>query len=180
MAGNCLPNETLNQLIDQWLAVSLPAVANGQLVSIHLDQLLGRSIDSSEAIAISIQAFEQLLKPLRALHLPVKPMLVIPLTMLSQRIERAIPANLEALAQELTNEPPSLYLLDWTPLEYFGECEEYRSPLPFKLLNHELGGTCVYYREYRYAPDIKHNWEFMRAIYAECYQLADKLLVGLN
>jgi len=153
----------MNEKVEHWLNDNLPQVTTQPALSIHLDELLDQPINPNEYIPLGLTAFGRLIELLQALQLPVKPMLVIPLTSHSNQISRIIPSNMSDLETELTPEPPSLYLLDWTPVEYFGVCEEYRSPLPFNLL--AQSGVYVYYREYRYEMDIIHDWEFMRAIY---------------
>jgi hypothetical protein len=153
----------MNEKLEHWLNDTLSQVTAEHALSIHLDELLEKPINLNEYLTLGLVAFGQLVELLQILQFPIKPMLVIPLASHSSQISRIIPSSMSDLETELTPEPPSLYLLDWTPVECFGVCEEYRSPLPFNLLTQS--GVYVYYREYRYEMDILHDWEFMRAIY---------------
>jgi hypothetical protein len=157
--------EILHQRIEKWIANNLKLVSIYNPVSIHIDDLLGGDVKKSETISTSILAFLTLVKRMQELEMPAKPMLVILLINIGKKIKRAIPHNLVAIESQLDIEPPSLYLLDWSPAEYFETCEEYRSPLTFKLINNSIDGIYIYYREFRYAMGIENNWEFSRGIY---------------
>lgn len=162
-------NNLLNKQIKKWISKNLKLVSVHNPVSIHIDALLNRDVKKSEMIDISIQAFTILVKQIQELQMPVKPLMTIPLIAISKRIERSVPDNLITIENQLDIEPSSLYLLDWAPAEYFETCEEFRSPLSFKLIDNLLEGIYVYYREFRYEVGIENDWEFSRGIYVGYY-----------
>jgi len=153
----------MNEKLSHWFNNNLPQVNPQNPLSIHLDELLDQPVSLPDYLNLGLATFNYTLELLQPVQFPVKPLLVIPLTSESNEMKRLVPSDLNTLEHEFTPEPPSLYLLAWNPVEYWGVCEEYRSPLPFCLATQT--GVYVYYREYRYEMDIQHNWEFMRAIY---------------
>jgi len=163
-------NIALEKQIEGWVSANLKHVSLDNPVSIHIDMLVGKEVERSQLIPLSIEAFIALVKRIRKLQIPIQPTLAIPLVTLSNRVEMAAPHNLETLESQLPDrETPSLYLLDpntWRGCENY---EEYKAPLGFSLLARSTKGIYFCYRELRDGLAIKNNWEFARAVYAEFY-----------
>jgi hypothetical protein len=165
-----MTTNSLERQVQQWAEVGLARLSIRDPVTIHLDQLLGKKLKEKEALAVSLQVFRILVEQVRRRGTPAQPGLVIPLVFHGTKLEADVPVDLHSLEIQIHHrEPPSLYLLDWEALKYLEVCEEYKAPLRFHLIEPPSEGVYVYYREFRDAESIEHNWEFARCIYVEYY-----------
>ena len=162
--------ESLEEQIERWVEGNLRSVSARSPVSNHLDELLGREIERSEMISLSLRCFALLVEHMRERLTPTQPMLVIPLVSESNKLQAVVPQDLQSIKDQWRHvESPSLYMLDWDASRHLYICEEYRSPLAFDLTDPPIPGVYTYYREFRSEMDIRNDWEFTRCIYAEYY-----------
>ncbi len=158
-------NVSLEYEIKKWLDENLDRVPSGGGTSIHIDELLGRVVQAPEIIGISLDAFGILVEQMKQLQFRAQPVLVIPLVTISNRLERAVPRDLDGVVQQLDVQRPGLYLVDWKAPKWFAE--EYRLLVTFKLMQRPLDDVDVYYREFRSPVDIENDWEFSRSLNVE-------------
>lgn len=164
-----MQDSAMDEAIGRWIEGNMGAVGALSPATIHIDELVGAGMARLETVRISVRAFSILAERLRQIGTPLQPLLVIPLVSRSKRLGMAVPASLAALQRQLSDEPPSLHMQEWTPRKYFVVCEECRIPLPFPLTATAEADIYVYYREHRYTRAIQNNWEFDRGVYAELY-----------
>jgi hypothetical protein len=160
----------LEPSLHRWLNQNLGLVTTKHPISSHIDDIL-QDVLATEHIEISTQMFSALVGLLISMQTPVKPMLIIPLRSIARRVVQAIPQSKIDIESQLTNEPPSLYLVDWETARAQALLEEYNVPLPFELFSTTLEGVYVYYREVRFAREMQNDEEFLREIRAEYYPL---------
>lgn len=159
----------LQNKVAAWVNENLSRVSAKNPASIHLDELLGREIKNDEILDLSLNAFVHLIEILVKDGVPVKPFLAIVLEGDSREIQFDIPENKKDITNQLSNKPPSLYLVDWDSSKYLTVIEKYQTPLPFELLEDNIVGVYTYFIEYRGAIGIDNDWEFARAIYLDYY-----------
>lgn len=157
----------MNQKIHNWLEVSLESLRLENPQTIHIDDLLEQKLNKNNVVELSAQAFLILAEIMKQKQLTAFPLLVIPMLVKNNQLSLAIPENLDALKDQLDDEPPSLYLMHQDSLRQLEVCEEYRHPLPFELIASPLINLYAYYREFRYEQARTNRWEFSRCIYVQ-------------
>jgi hypothetical protein len=158
-------NNSRKQLVTEWVTNNLKLVGDEGGVSIHIDQLLGRTVDKRDVLKVTNQAFTILVEEMNLMGFPAKPVMIIPLTVISNRYEGAIPRSPGEIKRQLGREPPGLYLIDWKSAKHFDD--EYRTALSFNLTKKPIRGLKVYYREYRDPISHENDEEYSRDIYVE-------------
>lgn len=164
-----ISDQQLEKAIEQWSTKNIDQVSINNPISNHLDEILGIKIPRYETIATSCRAFGYLAELIKKTQHRVKPTLVIRLLTISANLGMNVPYSWEAIEDQLTHEPPSLYLLDWEIVKGYTVREEFSSPLPFQLMEEIPDKIYVYYKEFRSAEDIENNWEVARGIYIEYF-----------
>ena len=167
------PNDFLQRQVAEWIKFTLQTRHETPLnkpLTIHLDHLLGTSVDRDNLVAVSFQTFLVLIKELEVKGIISKymPSLYIPLECSESLI--AGPFSPETLIQEIDyHDSPSLYLIEPKMKTKMLSIEQYVFPLHARDFVEKIEGMRVYYNATRSAEDIKHGWEYGRNIVAEYY-----------
>ncbi len=129
-------------------------------VSNHLDEILAPGDYGVEPIRCGIAAFQEAADTL-GLSEDCSLILCWPCGT-TPTIELSCPTRLSECGDE---EPPSLILLHSQAGMLHEEVEEYRKPVDASAFGISTDNVVGYYRSFRNAEAIEHNWEFSRALY---------------
>jgi hypothetical protein len=80
-----------------------------------------------------------------------------------------VPKDIDELQSELSDEPPSLYILSRELPKKFDPVQEFKTPLNFSLFSGYEDQIDIQYREFRFHHAIQNNWEFLRVVYLEYF-----------
>lgn len=157
--------------IEAWFLNNVDHVRSPHaFVSNHIDEIIVHLQLNQNLVSESLEAFAALVSIIRQKGDIVQPMLAIPLEYKYNYILREVPSNLEEIVRRRrAEEPPSLYLLPWDAWVQPVQHEEYRCPLPFDILHHQVIGINSYYREFRNLDDMANDWEFTGCVYVAYY-----------
>lgn len=157
----------LHAVVERWIDNNLDQVMPKRPISSHIDEILADSIAIADWYSISISLFELVVEILLEKQMPVKAMLSIRLESLSNHIEFAQPSNIEEIKRQLSEEPPSLYLIDWQLSKLGAFKELYHVGLPYRLTSRHDASIYSYYVEVRYKTEIEYDEYFWRYIRLE-------------
>jgi hypothetical protein len=160
-------DEQYEQKIEQWLEKYLPSLSASGALSVHVDNLLGRSLGKPETLRVSLNALSVLWLLMQRRQAGVKFGLVIPLHSPSPQLSANAPTDLGEIEQQLSDEPPSLFLIGRNAFESQEIFEEYKRPLFFELVPNVPQAALTYYREFRDITYLRNGWEFSRCVYIE-------------
>jgi hypothetical protein len=157
--------------VDSWLdSISFNDVVDLKFISSHIDELLGRDIESKDYFDIGLTIFEYVCNRLNYKNKHYKVILIIPL-------ESIISLNISTIPKKMSDfiysiEPPGIYIIDRNSEKIMDICEEYKFPLP-NLIKRKKN-IYIYLRIFRYLEGIIENWEYDQCLYLEYY--SDDLL----
>lgn len=171
-----MENTVFNSLVNPihlWVRKNISQVSLDLFYSEHLDTIAPEIYPQiPDLIDFIVQAFLVLAQELEKLGMPVKAMATIPLAYVDNTtVPLQPPHSFETIVSQLSDEPPSLYLLSWHSMKQYILTEEFRTPLSFPLSEYLSDRVDIYYRAHRYGSHIKNDWEFARGIYLEHYPL---------
>ena len=155
----------LAESIDHWIDEGIPSLSIARPATVHIDELLGRTLLPAEYIAHSIGAFTVLVQRVIQRKLPAQPTLVIPLVSRGVQVYGFVPHTMSDVILELDHhEPPSLYLLHWDLWRTKPTYEQYQCPILLEFPGLNMRGLAAYYKEFRDALAIAKGWDFARSI----------------
>lgn len=143
----------------------------------HIDYLLNSIPDKSQWLSTSINIFEHLILEVKEKNIgaSVRPVLRIPLQYVDNKLASSpIPKSENQLYRQLSDEPPSIGLVNLEVFKHQSYIERYRVPMTNQfLITNE--GVSAYYSEYRSSHDTKHNYEYHRSVVFEYFDPAHRL-----
>ena len=155
----------VSAMVRAWVAQAIASIDAHTPVSFHVDSFLGDLSSGTSPVGDGILLFGEVVSILDLVR--IKPVLVVPLTP-SDELDACSVAWSEA-ANQLKNEPPSLYLMSRESDKLLVRAEEYRCPVEPPVLPGIKGEYASYYRCYRGAKEREWGWEFERCLYLEAY-----------
>lgn len=159
--------KTVEQRLRKWVDENLGSVSIHGYVSIHIDELLGKTGPRTAVVEHAFAAYRLLVALVESRGVPVEPVLVVPLVTRKNKRKRAVPRNWEAAKKELGRQPPRLYMVEWRVPRGFAE--EYRHALQIAPVPGLPGDASVYYREYRNWSDIENGGKCTRDLIVEYF-----------
>ncbi len=165
MTGAIEMDRLIVQSVRKWVNSQIVSLSDTKIATIHLDDLLKRDIEKRDSLDVSAKVFCALIENIKN-NENLMPVLVIALECV-ETFDNSIP-DLNSITEQLSDEPPSIYLLHREVCKYLEICEEYKYPLSYDLINEpELKKNIYwYYRIFRGHEAIQKNWEYSRCIYA--------------
>ncbi len=159
---------TIETKIVEWLESNITQVTQMKPRSIHIDELLGEKWDSKTVIANALSIYKILIDNIEGnMLIETMPLLTLPLEPISKFVKTAV--SWENCNSAVSDEPPSIYLIDRNNVKFWDDCEEYRIPIKKPNIDTRKGELFSYYRIYRNNEAIENNWEYERCIYTELY-----------
>jgi hypothetical protein len=171
-------NGELRRLVKAWLDDALNRVSPSHMVHIHVDELannVGRT--PTERLNAITSAYVCTIDLLADKSRDVKAVLVIPLHDRA-RLE-CEPPGVDNLPAEMSDEPPSIYLIHREMDKRLRAGELYRCLLPeFHLFETRPSDVFVFFEAWRSEKERRDGWEYARTISAEHYvtQYQDRTL----
>lgn len=154
-----------HEKIDIWFDLMMNHFQTGKdIPSDHVTDILGER-PQAEWIDMLKFCLQTVAKKLEDEKMDRKYKLIgfFPLISRANSIKMKLPRSMEEIIKQLTIQPPTIYLVDWTlDYKYYPE-EEYSCPLPFEFIEDKRFFT--FFNEYRY---IEHTW-LTRSINIEYY-----------
>jgi hypothetical protein len=157
------------RVLQSWLTASLNDVNPLNPVHKHADELVPEVARNSSAMLEAITPyFRETIALLSAVAADVMPVLTIPLKEASSLIAR--PPDLSNLSSELSDEPPSIYLVHREASKVLVLSESYRCFLAgFQPAREPLPNVWFFYETSRGERERAHGWEYRRAIFGRHY-----------
>lgn len=168
MAGVYLKNKDVIKAFSHWLDDSMRLKGQVYPLTAHVSSFVEIELKGEELLDFSINVFFELVSEIikKGCIAEFMPVLVLPLDCSDYL---SFWDDTKPLYSQLSDEPPSIYLLDRDKAKFPAKSEEYRVPVELGLAKVEGMELNTYYRCFRDVMSIENDWEFNRAIYIECY-----------
>ena len=146
-----------------WINKNIQKVSIKNPISIHINN----ECDAANLLERSLKLFEFILNC--DLDLKVnKPILVIPLKPVQIFSKEIIQFN--QCTELLSDEPPSIYIVNRSDSKICERCEEYKLPVNVPIITQKTDiFLYAFYREFRNFLGITNDWEYERCLYLEAY-----------
>ena len=168
MAGHYLKNDDVFKSFTDWLDDALKLNGKSHPLTAHVSSFGKLELSRQQTLEHSLNLFLELVNKSveKKCVDDLMPMLVIPLGC-SDNL--CFWDDSLSLSNQLSDEPPSIYLYEREKIKYLEVTEEYKTPINLELPKIEAIELNIYYRCFRDSVAIQNDWEFNKAVYLECY-----------